>query len=769
MSYQFHALFLAVNIKHEDGPGKELQRRFGLKNVIALAAMRPEFQLGSLYDRRTDNPLLGFTLWKEESYKKKAFLSERLASNKQWLTDSENTFSSKVLKLDIEAGLTLSLLGGLIDVKGHAEYLKDTASSSNVAKVSLTYKETTVYRELSSDALHNLDYKNPTINERGDEFTHVVLGIQYGVTCTMVFEREIKDSETKEEIEGALAEILESLPKKATLKLKSNEKEKIGNFKCTVYSDLESNASVKTWYEALSLCESLPTKLSTSGETYAKIGVPVKIWLLPKQLLLSQHNNLVKELPTDVVNKPKEMVESLTEAVNELRDLLVKTKMFPILNGKISRFTELVENYTITFRKDILSGLLVSIRNGTDDKKVLSDAVEKHERSPFGYFYMGTWIGRTKWEVDTLLAIQNQLPDKCVSFPNETFEQNILKEKINVVFTLKICKKEDAFIDKMGNYYHHLTQRETTTSGKENLHTTNKKKWFEDESLKEKMRVMAKQMRIFASANQKNEVLGFFMREIEFEKTPGCCIEVYEKGGKLSCISFEPPTEIRNLQIKEYSHSTMEIEWNVPEEGRFNISNYKIEVTDIMIADKKKSSELLSQIKIPRVESETMTHVITNLRAGRQYQVLIQCLCLNDNAFSKPVTLLQMTRLSNPPVQFRGEVKKKRHVKLAWEFPTIKAEYAKLKGFLIEYKATNEKSLFSKSIPSDVKSYIFSDLCYCTKYQFRILAYYISEEGYDGVKETLPSEGINLKTEAMNVPKVGEVYKYFHLHYFQKY
>ena len=102
---------------------------------------------------------------------------------------------------------------------------------------------------------------------------------------------------------------------------------------------------------------------------------------------------------------------------------------------------------------------------------------------------------------------------------------------------------------------------------------------------------------------------------------------------------------------------TMEIEWNVPEEGRFNISNYKIEVTGIMIADKKKSLELFSQIKIPRVESETMTHVITNLRAGRQYQVLIQCLCLNDSAFSKPVTLLQMTRLSNPPVQFRGEVK----------------------------------------------------------------------------------------------------------------
>ena len=179
----------------EDG----LRNKFGSKKVITLDAMRPEFRLGSLYEWRTENFLPGFTLWKEDSYQMEGFINERLASNQQRLINSENTFSSKVLKLDIEAGLTLSLIGGLADIKGHAKYLKDTTSSSNVAKVSLTYKETTVYRELTSDALYNLDYKDLLTNdEKKDEFTHVVVGIQYGGTCTMVFEREIKDGETKE-------------------------------------------------------------------------------------------------------------------------------------------------------------------------------------------------------------------------------------------------------------------------------------------------------------------------------------------------------------------------------------------------------------------------------------------------------------------------------------------------------------------------------------------------------------------------------------------
>ena len=108
--------------------------------------------------------------------------------------------------------------------------------------------------------------------EKKDEFTHVLVGIQYGGTCTMVFEREIKDGETEEDIEGALSVVLKSIPisGEASLKLNSDEKDKVDDFKCTVYSDLKSNASVANWDKALSLYKSLPTKLSASGETDAK-------------------------------------------------------------------------------------------------------------------------------------------------------------------------------------------------------------------------------------------------------------------------------------------------------------------------------------------------------------------------------------------------------------------------------------------------------------------------------------------------------------------
>ena len=92
--------------------------------------------------------------------------------------------------------------------------------------------------------------------------------------------------------------------------------------------------------------------------------------------------------------------------------------------------------------------------------------------------------------------------------------------------------------------------------------------------------------------------------------------------------------------------------------------------------DEEESSQFLDQIKVRPAADKTITHVITNLQPGQLYQVSVQCLSLNDHAFSKSVTLLQMTRLSDPPTDFTGEVKEKKYIKLAWENPTITAESA---------------------------------------------------------------------------------------------
>ena len=56
-------------------------------------------------------------------------------------------------------------------------------------------------------------------------------------------------------------------------------------------------------------------------------------------------------------------------------------------------------------------------------------------------------------------------------------------------------------------------------------------------------------------------------------------------------------------------------------------------------------------------------------------------------------------------------------------------------------------------MPLDVRSYTLSNLGYDAEYQFKMLACYA-----DG-KDTFRSEGISLKTESMDAPRIVKVYK----------
>lgn len=70
-------LVLVFKTKFQEGVDNGLRNKFGPTNVITVNAMRPEFQLGSLYDRRTDNLLPNQALWKKDSLIKKNFIARK--------------------------------------------------------------------------------------------------------------------------------------------------------------------------------------------------------------------------------------------------------------------------------------------------------------------------------------------------------------------------------------------------------------------------------------------------------------------------------------------------------------------------------------------------------------------------------------------------------------------------------------------------------------------------------------------------------------------
>ena len=96
-----------------------------------------------LYDNRNDQLIPGLTFWDADTLQKFKISEPQLSSNYEVI--AEDTLSAKAENLGIEAGLKLSVLGGLVSVGGSGKYLNDHKSSTNQARVSLKYCSTGKY------------------------------------------------------------------------------------------------------------------------------------------------------------------------------------------------------------------------------------------------------------------------------------------------------------------------------------------------------------------------------------------------------------------------------------------------------------------------------------------------------------------------------------------------------------------------------------------------------------------------------------------------
>ena len=68
--------------------------------------------------------------------------------------------------------------------------------------------------------------------------------------------------------------------------------------------------------------------ISQSGDFDEPPGVPLKIWLLPKVFLGSQHQTVIKKISSSFVSKTRKIIVSLTWAINKLHDIPNQRKKY---------------------------------------------------------------------------------------------------------------------------------------------------------------------------------------------------------------------------------------------------------------------------------------------------------------------------------------------------------------------------------------------------------------------------------------------------------
>ena len=200
--------------------------------TISRQALGRIANLGDLYDATTDR------------FCAVSIFNQKLPPDSPAITVTDNqhskisftTFSSldeKLKELDVAGTLKLSVLAGLVDLRGSAKYLTSKKNSFKSVESALLYNIKTVVERLnlhsfcatstfdtlepnSNTTVTNNNNVTPLISQdsiRRSGATHVVVEIYWGATCTVTVTDENSEDEEKREVEGSLKLQLEKLKK----------------------------------------------------------------------------------------------------------------------------------------------------------------------------------------------------------------------------------------------------------------------------------------------------------------------------------------------------------------------------------------------------------------------------------------------------------------------------------------------------------------------------------------------------------------------------
>ncbi|CAL8238714.1 unnamed protein product, partial [Lota lota] len=267
--------------------------------TVVLAALGRPFSLGMLYDCRNDSLIPALTLWDREALEKDADV--RPQPNSDFEIVASDSIEDKSSALNVEASLKASFLCGLVEIEGSAKFLSDSKTSRNQARVTLKYKTTTNFQQLSMNHIGRGNVKHPYVFQSG-QATHVVTGILYGAQAFFVFDREVSEKEDRQDIEGNLKVLIQKIPTlkiegQGSLDMADTDIAKVDKFSCKFHGDFNLEKHPVSFQEAIEVYQSLPKLLGTNGEN----AVPQKVWLMPLKTLDSAAAQLVRQISDRLV------------------------------------------------------------------------------------------------------------------------------------------------------------------------------------------------------------------------------------------------------------------------------------------------------------------------------------------------------------------------------------------------------------------------------------------------------------------------------------
>ena len=601
-----------------------------------IPALGRPFDLGMLYDRRSEKLILGKTLWSAYHLGQAIKTITKPYTNSEVL--AEDTIDDKTSALNIEASIKLSFLGGLVNVQGAAKYLDDRKTSSHHSRVVLKYETTTELKQLTMEHLGRGKVQYPEVFDQ-DIATDVVVGILYGAKAFLIFDQEVSKDESFREVHGNMEVLVKSLPGisidgRGSVDITEDQKKKTEKMHCKMYGDFRTEESPTTYEEAVRVYKQLPSLIGDKGQN----AVAVQVYLRPLSEIDSKGQRMVREISANYISKTCEIQEHIQCIESKCSDLIRGDvcSSFPRVKKQLSSFKSNISHYKIFFQKKLLP-LLPSIRGGGAEESALGDIFKEKERSPFAQTCIDDWIEEKEKEMKRLQGSIVFLGDTPFVTPedveNEAFDPS--NEHV-VCCTFKIGKEDGPQILRMDGY---LTGKVLPELDR------NASSGTDDKNANKRIRQTLKQFSELKSANEDHKEVKFLATEDclsdNFNGNPGAFIYLYEEG-ELENDDFKLSPKPENLEAERVRDDSIELGWNDPHWSENKIKTYKVQC-------KKNgaNSDWITQYT-PCGEEARKTATISGLQPATSYLVRV-CAVGQIVVSQYSDTLSATTKPTSPP------------------------------------------------------------------------------------------------------------------------
>ncbi|KAM9440546.1 verrucotoxin subunit beta-like [Clarias gariepinus] len=523
------------------------------KMTLETAALGRPFQLGMLYDCRSDAIVPGITLWNQEQLQQNRDVNSQV--NTEFTVTTSDTIIEKSKHLKVDGELKLSLLGGNVQPSGAARYFNDTKKSFKQKRLTLHYRTTCRFEQLTMNHLAQgrMDHHEVFVQNVA---THVVTAVLYGADAYFVFDREVNLSEQIKDVQGEMKVALDKLKvlcdggASIDLNMNENETAAVKHLSCTFYGDFMLPSNPTTFEGAMKVYAGLPELLGQNGEH----AVPIKVWLYPLVKLNSSAGKLERNITPELIRAVESVIEALNVTDMKCDDLLEDTvaKTFNTFYDRVQDFQKFCSEYKQDFMKK-LGSLLPEIRGGRSDINAMNKLIEAHEKSPFKTKHLEQWITKKEKESNQVKALMKQLHELGAEVTDDVDKYLLdLDVETVVAFAFTCLQYSDLLL---GNQEIYLKNPSENKIGQ----VFQNKSWTSNDlmCMKNNLKVFKDLITLNKSQNTK-----FIVQSLPQTSNDECsCILMYEC---IEAVRFVPPSKPKCPNLESVTDNSIAVKLSPP-------------------------------------------------------------------------------------------------------------------------------------------------------------------------------------------------------------